>query len=173
MIGILGRRRREAVALLAIGLGLGMLRGNPAEAGAFSGRRARGVVPTSARSAGTPAPGTLAPGLGSFYSTPYITVRGNFPVGGGYSPLEEYGDSTMALYGPFSPLRSISAPVLTYTRGYDGRARLGDATTSSTPNLPELSPISYPTRSNTYYFGPRRSATPPQWDNDINYLDQN
>ena len=79
----------------------------------------------------------------------------------------------MALYGPFSPFRSISAPVMTYSRGYDGRPRLADGVSSSTPNLPELSPITYPSRANTYYFGPRRQATPPQWDNDINWLDQN
>ena len=170
MIRTSGRLRRGAVALLAIGIGLGGFLAATAEAGSPRGRRVRGVVPTAAR---TPAPGALAPGLGSFYSTPYITVRGNFPVGGGYSPLEEYGDSTMALYGPFSPLRSVTAPVMTYSRGYDGRPRLNDATTTTTPNLKELSPISYPTRSNTYYFGRRQSATPPQWDNDINYLDQN
>src|SRR5271166_5716528 len=61
--------------------------------------------------------------LGTFYPTPYITVRGNDPVGGGYSPLGIYGDQTMSLYGPLSPLRMSTAPVRGYVRGYDGQTR--------------------------------------------------
>ena len=32
-------------------------------------------------------------------------VRGNWPLGGGYSPLDTYGDMTLPLYGPLSALR--------------------------------------------------------------------
>ena len=42
--------------------------------------------------------------LGTFYETPYLTVGGNnFSGGGGFSPLGQYGNTTMALYGPFAP----------------------------------------------------------------------
>ena len=92
--------------------------------------------------------------LGTFYPTPYITVRGNAPLGGGYSPLEIYGDQTLSLYGPLSPFRTSTAPVLTYVRGYDGQTRLIEAASFSNPNLPILSPVRYPTEGN-YYYGPR------------------
>ena len=59
--------------------------------------------------------------LGTFQPTPYLMVRGNWPSGGGYTPLEFYGDGSLTLYGPLSQFRSVSAPVMTYTRGYDGR----------------------------------------------------
>src|SRR5271166_3451730 len=52
----------------------------------------------------------IASTLGTFEPTPYIMVRGNWPSGGGYSPLETYGDQSMALYGPLSPLRAVAAP---------------------------------------------------------------
>ena len=55
--------------------------------------------------------------LGNFTPTPVVTVRGNIPLGGGYSPMGMYGDQTMALYGPLSPLRSFTAPVVGYVRG--------------------------------------------------------
>ncbi len=48
-------------------------------------------------------------------------IGGSYPLGGGYSPLEIYGDQTLSLYGPFSAFRVSTAPVLTYTRGYDGQ----------------------------------------------------
>ncbi len=110
--------------------------------------------------------------LGTFYPTPVITVRGNFPLGGGYSPLESYGDQTLSLYGPLSPFRTNTAPVLTYTRGYDGRTRLNEALSFSNPNLPVLSPVRYPTEGN-YYYGPRRPRSLPWGSNGINWIDQN
>ena len=110
--------------------------------------------------------------LGSFYPTPYIMVRGNAPAGGGYSPLGIYGESTMALYGPFSPFRATSAPVRTYTRGYDGRTIVSQGTSFSSPNLPSLTPVVYPTQANNYY-GFRQSNTPPWWANGSDWLDQN
>lgn len=109
--------------------------------------------------------------LGTFYPTPYLYVR-SFQSGSGYSPLDFYGDSTMALYGPLSALRETSAPVLTYSRGYDGRTVVTPGTSFSTPNFPALSPVVYPTQANPYY-GPRRLKTPPQWQNATNWIDQN
>jgi hypothetical protein len=115
---------------------------------------------------------SLAPGpLGTFEPTPYIMVRGNWPLGGGYSPLEVYGDQSMSVYGPFSPLRSTSAPVVTYSRGYDGRIYAAPATSSSTPNLPALSPVIYPTQR-SYYYAPRVDRSPPQWSSGMNWIDQ-
>ncbi len=99
-------------------------------------------------------------------------VRGDNPVGGGYSPLGISGDQSMALYGPFSPFRATTASVLTYVRGYDGQIRVAEATGFSTPNLPALSPVIYPTEFNNYY-GPRVSRTPPSWSSAINWIDQN
>jgi hypothetical protein len=99
-------------------------------------------------------------------------TRGNWPLGGGYSPLEVYGDQSMAVYGPLSPLRSTSAPVATYTRGYDGRIYRGRATSSSTPNLPGLSTVVYPTPA-SYYYSPRSNRTPPFWFSSSNWIDQN
>ena len=109
--------------------------------------------------------------LGTFEPTPYLMVRGNWPTGGGYSPLEVYGDMTLSLYGPISPLRSVAAPVRTYTRGYDGRLHVGEATSFSNPNLPGLSPVIYPTQG-SYFYGPRLNRTPPWWSSATNWIDQ-
>jgi hypothetical protein len=117
------------------------------------------------------APGEVST-LGTFYPTPILTVRGNNPVGGGYSPLDIYGDQTLSLYGPLSPYRTTTAPVLTYVRGYDGRTRLTEASSFSNPNLPILSPIRYPTELN-YYYAPRRVRTLPWGSNALNWIDQN
>jgi hypothetical protein len=117
----------------------------------------------------TPSPTST---LGTFYPTPVITVRGNLPLGGGYSPLEIYGDQTLALYGPLSPLRTTTAPVLTYVRGYDGRTLLTEAASFSNPNLPVLSPVRYPTESN-YYYGPRTPRVLPWGSSAVNWIDQN
>jgi hypothetical protein len=110
--------------------------------------------------------------LGSFYPTPYLMVRGNAPAGGGYSPLGTFGETSMTLYGPLSPYRMTTAPVLTYTRGYDGRVVVAPGTSFSTPNLPALTPVVYPTQASNY-FGFRQSGSPPWWANAINWLDQN
>ena len=110
--------------------------------------------------------------LGTFYPTPYVTVAGNVPVGVGYTPLESYGDQTLALYGPLSPMRAATAPILTYMRGYDGRTRLVETASFSYPNLPALSPVRYPTVGN-YYYGPRVIRTLPWGQNAINWIDQN
>ncbi len=112
------------------------------------------------------------PTLGTFEPTPYIMVGGESPIGGGYSPLGIYGDGSMALNGPFSPMRSASAPVMTYNRGYDGVVRGVPGTSSSNPNLPNLSPVIYPMPRN-YYYAPRVNRTPPWWSSGVNWIDQN
>jgi hypothetical protein len=122
-----------------------------------------------------PRPIGVSPGpakLGTFEPTPYIMVRSNWPAGGGYSSLEFYGDQSLSLYGPLSQLRAVAAPVMTYTRGYDGRVYASPATSFSTPNLPELTPVVYPT-SASYYYAPRVNRTPPQWTSGFNWIDQN
>lgn len=111
-----------------------------------------------------------APALGTFAPTPYIMAGGAAPTSFGYSPLGRYGDASMAVNGPFSAMRSISAPVRVYNRGYDGVLREETATSFSNPNLPVLSPFVYPTQSN-YYYGPRVNRTPPWWDNGANWVD--
>jgi hypothetical protein len=101
-----------------------------------------------------------------------ITVRGNNPLGGGYSPLGIFGDQTLSLYGPLSPLRETTAPVLVYVRGYDGSIRVTGGASFSNPNLPELSPIRYPTGANDFY-GPRVTRVAPWGPSAVNWIDQN
>ncbi len=144
-------------------------------ASAFAGDppwRSRRVAVTTAAVQPCPPPRRVNSTLGTFYPTPYITVRGNVPLGGGYSPLEIYGDQTLPIYGPLSAFRTSTAPVLTYVRGYDGRTRLTEAASFSNPNLPILSPVRYPTVGN-YYYGPRNIQTMPWGNNAINWIDQN
>ncbi len=113
------------------------------------------------------------PPLGSgFVSTPYINVRGNGTAGGGYSPLGQFGDTTMVIHGPLSVFRSTSAPIAIYSRGYDGRITEVPATSFSSPNQPRLSPVVYPTQATNYY-GFRQSGSPPWWQNATNWIDQN
>jgi hypothetical protein len=109
--------------------------------------------------------------LGTFFPTPAVVVQGNYPAGGGYSPLGTFGDTTMSLYGPLSSFRTTTAPVLTYTRGYDGVVRPAELISTSYPNLPLLAPLAYPTRAN-YYYAPRILDNPGQ-ESAINWLDQN
>jgi len=170
--------RGWVIAIASAGLTLGLI--DTSEAGGLFRRPRR--PPATAVSAPvaypTAATRTVAPPnppggtLGTFYRTPYIMVRGNGTAGGGYSPLGEFGNSTMALYGPLSSLRSTAAPVLTYSRGYDGRTVVTPGTAFSTPNLPAISSVVYPT-SATVTPGFRRSPTPPQWASGIDWVDQN
>lgn len=132
-------------------------------------RRSRPVVVTRTRVLRPPAPNAT---LGTFTPAPYIMVRGNAPIGGGYSPLGIAGDSTMALYGPFSPFRGYTAPLRTYSRGYDGRLQVSEGFSFSTPNSPELTPVVFPNETSNYY-GPRVPRTPPSWSSAINWIDQN
>jgi hypothetical protein len=145
--------------VLTVGAAIGDDRAEPS---------ARRVVVTRARPVCVnPLPETL----GTFQPTPYLMVRGNWPLGGGYSPLDIYGDQSMSLYGPTSPAREISAPVRTYVRGYDGTIYPGEATSFSAPNQPQLSPVIYPTPRN-YYYGPRLNRTPPSWTKGTRWIDQ-
>ncbi|WP_422926585.1 hypothetical protein [Singulisphaera sp. PoT] len=154
-------RRGVCIALF----GLLAWTSSQAEAGGLFRRRSRTPVPT------TRVQPTSAAPLGTFTPTPYMTVRGNFPTGGGYSPNDSFGDTSMDLYGPLSALRSTSAPVTTYSRGYDGRLTASEGTSFSTPNLPENSPVVYPTQG-SYYYGFRQATPPPGWPKAINWIDQ-
>ncbi len=165
MIQIRKFERRCLTLLCGLGLVGGFV--SRAEAGGLFRKRAQEASPT----AYAPSPARPAT-LGTFYVTPYITVRGNWPAGGGYSPLDQFGDATMAMYGPHSSFRATSAPVLSYSRGYDGRTVILEGTSFSTPLLPSLSPVVYPTQA-IYFFAPRASTTPPWWKNGINWVDQN
>jgi hypothetical protein len=122
------------------------------------------------------APRTVVQGsefLGTFEPTPYVFVRGNGTTGGGYSPLQVAGDQTMVMYGPLSVMRSATAPVTTYVRGYDGALQPVSGISFSTPNLSTLSPVVYPNRSSDYYH-PRTDVSPPAWPKDgMNWIDQN
>lgn len=130
----------------------------------------RTVVVTRMRPAYVQSPTTT---LGTFYPTPQIMIGGAYPTAsGGYSPLSIYGDATLPLYGPISAFRVSTAPVLTYSRGYDGQTRLIETNSFSYPNLPSVSPVVYPTESN-YYWGPRTVRTPRWGSSAINWIDQN
>jgi hypothetical protein len=141
--------------------------------GGWPYRRPAVVVPTTAP---RPVPGGYEPApspmLGTFYPSPYALVRGNWPAGGGYSPLGVYGDQSMSVYGPLSPFRGYTAPVATYTRGYDGRPVVLEGTSFSTPNQPDLTPVVYPTQAN-YFYRIRETGDPPWWGSAMNWIDQN
>jgi hypothetical protein len=77
----------------------------------------------------------------------------------------------MAVYGPFSPFRSATAPVVVYSRGYDGVVRPAQAVSSSYPNLPILAPVAYPTRANHYYAP--RVLEDPRSNSAVDWIDHN
>ena len=111
--------------------------------------------------------------LGTFQPTPYVMIGGNYPTGSvGYSPLEMYGDTALPLYGPMSAFRASTAPVMVYSRGYDGQTRLVEGNSFSYPNFPAMSPVVYPTEAN-YYWGPRTPRTPRWGSSAVNWIDQN
>ena len=143
-----------------------------AEAGGPFRRRPRPLVETATttRPEDRVAP---SPMLGSFMPSPYVTVRGNGVVGGGYSPLGMYGrEQSLTVYGPLSAFRSTSAPVQTVVRGYNGLPVVAEGTSFSNPNQPTLSPFVYPTRASNYS-ALKFQSTPPQWDKAIMWIDQN
>jgi hypothetical protein len=143
--------------------------GKPALAGEPPWHSRRTVVVTRARPRPAPSSNTT---LGTFQPTPVVWIGGSYPTGPGYSPMSTYGDQTLTLYGPLSAFRVSTAPVLGYTRGYDGQLRVTEANSFSYPNLPELSPVVYPSESN-YFYGPRVNKTPRWGSNAINWIDQN
>jgi hypothetical protein len=171
------KKRAHRLAGLVAGCLLAQNLLGPAQAqagGRFFGRR-QAVVVAPARTV-VARPVTAVPRdpvLGTFYPTPYMTVRGNMPTGGGYSPLGIGGeDASLDVYGPLSSLRSVAAPIVTYNRGYNGAITASEGTTFTTPFLPSASPAIYPTRGQNFY-GFRTQPTPPQWDSPINWIDQN
>lgn len=107
--------------------------------------------------------------LGTFYPDQIITVRSNFPAGAGYSPG---GLEDMTSYGPFSPLRASSSPLLTYERGYNGVITPTEKVVITYPNLPSAGTFVYPTQR-TYRNGFPESGTPPSWKSGINWIDLN
>lgn len=111
--------------------------------------------------------------LGTFEPTPYVFVRGNGETGGGYSPLGIFGEQTMVMYGPMSVFRSTTAPVTTYVRGYNGALQAVPGYSFSSPNLPALSPVVYPTRSSNYYRSRFDVAPPGRPKDSMNWIDQN
>ena len=114
-----------------------------------------------------------SPMLGTFQSTPVITVRGNGVIGGGYSPIGLYGENNaMTLFGPISSLRQTSAPVNTVVRGYNGMPTVVEGTSFSTPFQPDLSPVKYPTRASNYS-SLRGRGVPTRAGNGIMWVDQN
>ncbi len=134
-------------------------------------RAGRRVVVTRARPRYVQSPSAT---LGTFQPTPYVIIGGNYPTGSvGYSPLEMYGDTALPLYGPLSAFRVSTAPVLAYSRGYDGQTQVVEANSFSYPNFPPMSPVVYPTEAN-YYWGPRVPRA-PRWGGPsaINWIDQN
>jgi hypothetical protein len=153
---------------------------NWAEGGGWARRRASGVVPAASAPVPTayavPTPTSFEPSpypmLGTFFPTPNVMVRGNWPAGGGYSPLGSYGDTSMSVYGPLSAFRGYTAPVVTYARGYDGRPVALEGNSFSTPNRPEVTPVVYPTQAN-YFYRIRESGDPPWWGSGMNWIDQN
>src|SRR5262249_35742380 len=117
----------------------------PARGGHLFRRSGRPAAVSRARPVYVPS-SAASDTLGIFRPTPYITVGGDYPSGGGYSPLGIYGDQTMALYGPTSSLRPMTAPVVTYTRGYGGEVRPAPGNTSLHTHPPRLSPVHFPQR---------------------------
>jgi hypothetical protein len=160
---------RRTPALLLV-LGCLATAAAPATAGGphARARRARVLVPTTAV-----APAPAAPMQSSgFFPTPMALIRGSGNAGGGFTPLGQYGPYSMSYFGPFSAFRATTAPVVVYSRGYDGVYRPTVARTFSTPNLPAASPVVYPTQS-THVDGPRRPIFFPPNDAAVNWLDQN
>lgn len=161
---------RLSIRIASAGLALASLATSTAEAGKPFRRAARAPVPvTTTRHEDQLAPTGM---LGTFVPANYIFVRGNGLAGGGYSPLGSYGQNSMDLFGPISALRATAAPVVQYTRGYDGRVVPVEGVSFSTPFLPNQSPVIYPTRA-TNYGAMRGPGIPPQTGSGINWVDQN
>jgi len=164
------RPRRWMIALIVGGLTLtGWV--DPVVAGGPSRRRDRPIRETvDTRPENQLAPSNM---LGTFRSTPVISVRGNGVIGGGYSPIGLYGgNNSMSLFGPFSSLRQTAAPVNTVVRGYNGVNTQVEATSFSNPFQPDLSPVKYPTRVSNYT-APRGPGILPRTGSGILWVDQN
>jgi hypothetical protein len=108
-----------------------------------------------------------SPMLGSFRPSSYVLVGSNPQIAGGYGR-----ENSLAVYGPMSAFRSVAAPVQTVVRGYDGVPVVVEGTAFSTPNLPVLSPVVYPSRASNYS-ALRFQTTPPQLDRGGMWIDHN
>jgi len=170
------RRAPSPYRIGCLGLAAALFASSAEAGGPFARARAgRGaVLVRTAHPHRSPGPGPVNNygRLGSFYPTPYLMVRGNAPAGGGYSPLGTFGETTLSLYGPLSAYRMTAAPVLTYSRGYDGRTVLAPGTSFSTPNLPSLTPVINPTQASNFD-GFRQLKSPPWWSSGMDWIDQN
>jgi len=141
--------------------------------GLFFRKRPRPVVET-VRTLPEPSNRVAPTGmLGSFVPSPVVSVRDNGIIGGGYSPLDQYGfGNSMSIFGPLSAFRQNSAPVNTVVRGYNGIPTRVQGTSFSNPMQPGLSPFVYPTRSSNYSALPFQ-GTPPQRDKGLMWIDEN
>lgn len=135
-------------------------------------RQGRSVAVAAPRPLGfdaaVPPPGRM---LGTFYPESTVMITGSGESRGGYAPLDMYGLSTASFVGPLSVYRIKTAPVATYSRGYDGRFYPSRGISFSYPNFPVASPVVYPTPANNAYGFPT-SGVPPWWRSSINWLDQ-
>ena len=98
-------------------------------------------------------------------------MQGNYPAGGGYSPLGIYGDRACRCIGPLSSFRTTTAPVLTYVRGYDGVVRPAEAITTPIPTCRYLAPVAYPTSCESLLCA--RVRDNPAEESAIDWLDHN
>ena len=111
--------------------------------------------------------------LGTFNPTPLVVIGSNSSTFGGFSPIGFYGrENSLNVYGPLSAFRETSAPVNTVVRGYNGIPTAIRGTTYSNPNLPDLSPVVYPTRASNYS-ALRYQGTSPYRDRAYMWIDQN
>ncbi len=163
-------RAREALPLV-LGLTLLLTLADGSEAGDRRFRRAWRRPPTPPLPTARRIDPVYGDRLGTFMPTPAVYIQANYPFGGGYAPLGIYGDHNLSEYGPFSSFRSVTAPVASYSRGYDGVVRPTESISNTFPNLPLLAPLAYPTRANNYY-APRVRNNPAE-ESAIDWIDHN
>ena len=111
--------------------------------------------------------------LGNFIPQPYMSVGGTSRYSQSYAPLGMFGNVTLAEYGPQSANRQVAAPVVTYSRGYDGVVRQSEGIGFTFPYRPSIAPLTYPTRANFSRGFGVNGGTPPAWDSPLNWIDQN
>jgi hypothetical protein len=155
-----------AVAALALTLGL---------AGSAATTQAqdpyRRYVPAAAAAVCVPPSGPSQ--LGTFTPDRTLFIGGPIQPTVGPTTLGMFGPDVGSVIGPLSALRETAAPVLTYSRGYDGTLVPSMGTSFSNPNLPGLSPIKYPTRANIAPGPGPRIQRPRYWPPATNWIDQN
>jgi hypothetical protein len=136
------------------------------------GRRVILVQPTTAASAlACPAPGPSQ--LGTFSPDRTLFVGGAIQPTVGATTLGMFGPDVSSILGPQSVFRETAAPIVTYSRGYDGTLVPSMGTSFSSPNLPGLSPVIYPTRANIAPGAGPMLRRPRYWPPATNWIDQN